>query len=108
MLVEDRFPVVWQPSVENDHVRQLLLHRCRLVRMRTRIKNQLDSMQERRVIEFQVWSPKRRGEIERYRCRLVCAPGARSSGSAGRVGQAESSLGRGGAEAAKTTRRPVC
>ena len=44
MLVEDRFPVVWQPSVENDHVRQLLLHRCRMVRMRTRIKNQLDSM----------------------------------------------------------------
>jgi len=38
MLVEDRFPVVWQPSVENDHLRQLLLHRCRLARMRTRIK----------------------------------------------------------------------
>ena len=31
ILVEDRFPVVWQPSAENDHVRQLLLHRCRKV-----------------------------------------------------------------------------
>ncbi len=44
LLVEDQFPVVWQPPVENDELRQLLLHRCRLVRMRTRIKNQLDSM----------------------------------------------------------------
>jgi len=44
LLVEDRFPAVWQPPVENEELRQLLLHRCRLVRMRTRIKNQLDSM----------------------------------------------------------------
>jgi transposase len=44
LLVEDRFPAVWQPPVENHQVRQLLLHRCRLVRMRTRIKNQLDAM----------------------------------------------------------------
>ena len=65
MLVEDRFPVVWQPSVENDHVRQLLLHRCRLVRMRTRIKNQLDSIAKNEgLLSSRVWSPKRRGEIE--------------------------------------------
>ena len=65
MLVEDRFPVVWQPSVENDHVRQLLLHRCRMVRMRTRIKNQLDSMAKNEgLLSSRVWSPKRRGEIE--------------------------------------------
>jgi len=65
MLVEDRFPVVWQPSVENDHLRQLLLHRCRMVRMRTRIKNQLDSMAKNEgVLSSRVWSPKRRSEIE--------------------------------------------
>ena len=44
LLLEDRFPAVWQPPVENEDLRQLLLHRCRLVRMRVRIKNQLDSM----------------------------------------------------------------
>jgi len=65
MLVEDRFPVVWQPSAENDHVRQLLLHRCRMVRMRTRIKNQLDSMAKNEgLLSSRVWSPKRRSEIE--------------------------------------------
>src|ERR1035441_3282171 len=50
LLVEDRFPVVWQPPVENDEQRQLLLHRCRLVRMRTRIKNQLDSIDRKSVV----------------------------------------------------------
>jgi transposase len=65
MLVEDRFPVVWQPSVENDHVRQLLLHRCRLVRMRTRIKNQLDAIAKNEgLLSPRVWSPKRRSQIE--------------------------------------------
>jgi transposase len=29
LLVEERFPEVWQPPVENDALRQLLLHRCR-------------------------------------------------------------------------------
>ena len=53
MLVEDRFPSVWQPGVENDELRQLLLHRCRMVRMRARVKNQvgLDG-QKRRAIEL--------------------------------------------------------
>ena len=64
-LVEDRFPVVWQPPAKNDHVRQLLLHRCRLVRMRTRIKNQLDSIAKNEgLLSSRVWSPKRRSEIE--------------------------------------------
>ena len=44
LLVENRFPAVWQPPAGNEEQRQLLLHRCRLVRMRTRVKNQLDSM----------------------------------------------------------------
>jgi len=65
LLVEDRFPAVWQPPVENDEMRQLLLHRCRLVRMRTRVKNQLDSMAKNEgLLSLRVWSPKRRSEIE--------------------------------------------
>ena len=64
-LVEDRFPVVWQPPAENEDLRQLLLHRCRLVRMRTRIKNQLDSIAKNEgFLSSRVWSPKRRSEIE--------------------------------------------
>ena len=65
MLVEDRFPVVWQPPVENDALRQLLLHRCRMVRMRARVKNQLDSMAKNEgLLSKRVWTPKRRQEIE--------------------------------------------
>jgi transposase len=65
LLVEDRFPAVWQPGTENEQLRQLLLHRCRLVRMRTRVKNQLDSMaKDEGWLSSRVWSPKRRQEIE--------------------------------------------
>jgi transposase len=65
LLVEDRFPVIWQPPVENEEQRQLLLHRCRLVRMRTRIKNQLDSMAKNEgCLSRRVWSPGRREQIE--------------------------------------------
>ena len=65
LLVEDRFPAVWQPPMENDDLRQLLMHRCRLVRMRTGVKNQLDSMAKNEgVLSPRVWSSKRRSEIE--------------------------------------------
>ena len=65
LLVEDRFPAVWQPPVENENLRQLLLHRCRMVRMRTRIKNQLDSMAKNEgLLSKRVWCPMRRDQIE--------------------------------------------
>jgi hypothetical protein len=41
LLLEERFPRIWIPKVEERDLRQLLLHRWHLVRMRTRIKNQL-------------------------------------------------------------------
>jgi len=44
LLREDRFPAVWMPSAAEEDLRTLLGHRCRLVRLRTRVKNQLDSM----------------------------------------------------------------
>jgi transposase len=44
LLMEDRFPRVWIRSLENRDLRQLLWHRHRLVQMRTRILNQLQSV----------------------------------------------------------------
>jgi transposase len=44
LLMEDRFPRIWVPSLENRDLRQLLWHRHRLVQMRTRIMNQLQSV----------------------------------------------------------------
>ena len=65
LLMENRFPAVWQPSVANQEQRQLLLHRCRLVRMGTRIKNQLDSIAKNEGLTgSQRWSAKRRQQIE--------------------------------------------
>ncbi len=41
MMLEKRFPKVWIPTMEERDLRQLLMHRHHLVRMRTRVKNQL-------------------------------------------------------------------
>jgi transposase len=41
VLEMDRFPAIWVPSPEERDLRALLLHRFKLVQMRTRIKNQL-------------------------------------------------------------------
>jgi transposase len=65
LLVEDRFPSVWQPPAANEEQRQLLLHRCRLVRLRTRITNQLDSIAKSEGLTgSRNWSAKRRQQIE--------------------------------------------
>ena len=41
LMMENRFPKIWVPTVAERDLRQLLIHRQRLVQMRTRIKNQL-------------------------------------------------------------------
>ena len=44
LLLEKRFPKVWVPSVEQRDVRQLLLHRHKLVGMRRQVKNELQHL----------------------------------------------------------------
>jgi len=44
LLLEQRFPQVWLATVADEELRQLLLHRCRLVRLRTKVRNQLDAI----------------------------------------------------------------
>jgi transposase len=41
LLVGDRFPQIWTPTPAQRDVRQLIMHRHRLMQMRTRVKNQL-------------------------------------------------------------------
>jgi transposase len=65
LLIEDRFPAIWQPPTQNEDLRQLLLHRCRLVRMRTRVGNQLDALAKSEgMLSKRVWCAKRRAEVE--------------------------------------------
>lgn len=44
LLVEGRFPRIWTPSKEERDQRQLLIHRHRLVTMRSRVKNELQHL----------------------------------------------------------------
>jgi transposase len=67
LLLEDRFPRIWVPSLEERDVRQLLVHRHKQVQARTRVKNQLQAlalsqgMQKKR----QLWTAAGRAELER-------------------------------------------
>ena len=67
LLMEERFPRIWVPSLEERDVRQLLLHRHKQVQTRTRTKNQLQAMalsqgvQKRRKL----WSEAGRAELEK-------------------------------------------
>jgi hypothetical protein len=68
LLAEDRFPVVWQPPVENEELRQLLLHRCRMVRLRTKVKDQLDAVAKNEgLLSARGWAEKRR-QMEALPC----------------------------------------
>jgi transposase len=55
LMLENRFPKIWVPTVGERDLRQLLIHRQHLVRMRTRIKNQLQH-----IALNQGWQKKRK------------------------------------------------
>lgn len=81
LLLEGRFPRLWRPSAEQRDLRQLLIHRHRLVEIRTRVKNGLQHLmlnsgvQKRsklwteagqRMLEqypFQGWAARRRQDL---------------------------------------------
>jgi transposase len=44
LLAERRFPQIWTPSSEQKDLRQLLIHRHKLVRVRTQMKNALQHL----------------------------------------------------------------
>jgi transposase len=68
LLVESRFPRLWAPSAENRDARQLLWHRHRLVQMRTRVKNQLQSIALNEGVRRQhrLWSKQGRAQLESF------------------------------------------
>jgi transposase len=58
LLLEDRFPRLWRPNAEQRDTRQLLIHRHKLVEMRTRVKNALQHLAMNRGMQKkrQLWS----------------------------------------------------
>jgi transposase len=66
LLRTDRFPRVWVPSLAERDVRQLLVHRMKLVRARTMMKNQLHALAMSQGVcrKSKLWTVKGRAELE--------------------------------------------
>jgi len=67
LLRTGRFPRIWVPSVEERDLRQLLVHRMKLVRARTTVKNQLQALAISQGVcrRRKLWSAKGRAELEK-------------------------------------------
>ena len=66
LLDEDRFPRIWVPTSAERDVRQLLLHRHKLVRMRTQVQNQLQALALNQGVQrkWKLWSATGRRQLE--------------------------------------------
>jgi len=67
LLLEERFPRIWVPSLEERDVRQLLVHRHKQVQGRTRVKNQLQSLALSQGVQrkWRLWTEQGRAELQR-------------------------------------------
>jgi transposase len=74
LLLEGRFPRIWTPSSEEKDLRQLLIHRHKLVRLRAQVKTELQHLAMNRGVnrKRKLWS--RAGE--QVLRRLTLAPWA--------------------------------
>jgi transposase len=65
--MENRFPRLWTPSSEQRDLRQLLIHRNKLVEIRTRVKNGLQHLALNRGLQKQraLWSVRGRAYLEK-------------------------------------------
>ena len=66
LLLQDRFPRIWVPSLGERDVRQLLVHRHKRVQARTRSKNQLQALALGQGLRKQgkLWTAAGRAEME--------------------------------------------
>jgi transposase len=67
LLMEERFPRIWVPSLEERDVRQLRMHRHKQVQARTRLKNQLHALALSQGVQKkrQLWTVAGRAELEK-------------------------------------------
>jgi transposase len=66
LLLENRFPEVWVPTVQQRDTRQLLLHRHKLVGMRRQVKNELQHLALNQGVQQKrkLWSAAGRQRLE--------------------------------------------
>jgi len=67
LLRTGRFPRIWVPSLAERDLRQLLVHRMKLVRSRTQVKNQLHALAMSQGVcrKSKLWSARGRAELEK-------------------------------------------
>ncbi len=67
LLIEERFPRIWVPSLEERDVRQLLVHRHKQVVRRTQVKNQLQAIALSQGLQkrTKLWSAAGRSQLEK-------------------------------------------
>jgi transposase len=67
LLIDNRFPRIWVPSLEERDVRQLLVHRHKQVQTRTRVQNQLQAMALSHGVQKKrkLWTEAGRAELEK-------------------------------------------
>lgn len=79
LLHTNRFPRIWTPSAEERDLRQLLVHRLKLVRARTTVKNQLHALAMSQGVcrKHKLWTAKGRaaGKLEAAALGQPAAPG---------------------------------
>ena len=66
LLVEGRFPRIWVPDAKMRDQRQLLIHRHKLVQIRSRVKNELQHLMMNQGVQkkHKLWSVRGRAELE--------------------------------------------
>jgi transposase len=67
LLMENRFPRLWTPTAEQRDMRQLLVHRHKLVEIRTRVKNGLQHLALNKGLQKKnaLWGVRGRAELEK-------------------------------------------
>jgi len=66
LLLSERFPRIWVPTVGERDVRQLLIHRHQRVRMRTQVKNQLHALALNQGLQkkYKLWTQTGREQLQ--------------------------------------------
>jgi transposase len=66
LLLEDRFPKIWVPNQQQRDVRQLLVHRHKLVQVRTSLKTELQHLALNQGVQKkrQLWNVRGRADLE--------------------------------------------
>ncbi len=79
LLMEGRFPRIWTPSSEQKDLRQLLIHRYKLVRMRAQAKNELQHLAMNQGVQKKrrLWSKAGQKVLREFPLAAVGQPAAR-------------------------------